>query len=234
MSVSAAAQFAEQPKEEQAKQITKSATPADAVKAFRDSRQIRSAEAVGDDGPRVVHPNESRRRRTWSARLLASPNFAALTRGNGHRRHPARRGSSVHISTTVIREWLGQLVAALGGIKAPTSPPGGGTPARPRRRAASTTRTGRRGERPLGATSTYLQISTEEKKAADASAPGMELLVQIALNGRAYHLRGVTPRGASAPSSATSCCRRAPRRSRAAAGLASPASLTATRATGSA
>ena len=60
VSVSAAAQFAKQPKEEQAKQIAKSATPVDAVKAFHDSRQIGSAEAVGDDGPRVVHPNDSR------------------------------------------------------------------------------------------------------------------------------------------------------------------------------
>jgi hypothetical protein len=60
VSVSAAAQFAKQPKEEQAKQITESAKPADAVKAFRDSRQIRSAEAVGDDGPRSAHPSDSK------------------------------------------------------------------------------------------------------------------------------------------------------------------------------
>jgi hypothetical protein len=50
VSVSAAAQFAKQPKEEQAKQIAKSATPVDAVKAFHDSRQIGSSDAVGDDG----------------------------------------------------------------------------------------------------------------------------------------------------------------------------------------
>ena len=47
VSVSAAAQFAKQPKEEQAKQIAKSATPVDAVKAFHDSRQIGSSDAVG-------------------------------------------------------------------------------------------------------------------------------------------------------------------------------------------
>jgi hypothetical protein len=56
VSVSAAAQFAKQLKEEQAKQIAESAEPADAVKAFRDGRKIRS----GDDGPRVVHPNDSK------------------------------------------------------------------------------------------------------------------------------------------------------------------------------
>jgi ParB-like chromosome segregation protein Spo0J len=60
ISISAAAQFAKQPKEEQSKQIAESATPAGAVKAFRDSRRIKSADAVGDDGPPVVHLNDSK------------------------------------------------------------------------------------------------------------------------------------------------------------------------------
>ena len=119
VSVSAAAQFAKQPKEEQAKQITESATPADAVKAFRDSRQIRSAEPVGDDGPRVVHPNDSKAATNLVGKVTG---FAEFCRANSPETVtagiPPGEVAQVHISTAVIREWLGQLVAALGGIEA--------------------------------------------------------------------------------------------------------------------
>jgi hypothetical protein len=60
VSVSAAAQFAKQPKEEQAKQVAESGSPADAVKSFHNRRQIEEAESVGDDRSRDVFLNDSR------------------------------------------------------------------------------------------------------------------------------------------------------------------------------
>jgi ParB-like chromosome segregation protein Spo0J len=117
VSVSAAAQFAKQPKEEQAKQIAESVKPADAVEAFRDSRQI-SAEAVGDDGPRVVHPSDSKAVTHLSGVVKRFADFC--------RTSPATSVAAdilpgefaeVRVGIADIRQWLGQFVTALGRVE---------------------------------------------------------------------------------------------------------------------
>jgi hypothetical protein len=119
LSVSAAAQFAEQSKEEQAKQIAESAAPADAVKAFRDSRQIKSAEPVGDDGGRAVHPNDSKAGTHLIGEVIRFAEFfRANLPVNVASGIPPGEVAKVRTSIAVINEWLGQFVAALGGIEA--------------------------------------------------------------------------------------------------------------------
>jgi hypothetical protein len=131
VSVSAAAQFVKQPKEEQAKQIVESAKPADAVKAFRDRRQIRSAEAVGDDGPRVVHPSDSK--------AVTRPSGAVKRFADFCQTSPATSVAAgmlpgeideARISVAVAWEWLDQFAVALdpvegtkAGNKCQESPP---------------------------------------------------------------------------------------------------------------
>jgi ParB-like chromosome segregation protein Spo0J len=147
VSVSAAAQFAKQPKEEQAKQIARSTTPADAIKAFRHNHQIRSAEPAIDDGPRIVHSNGSE--------VVAYPigeviRFAEFCRANSAETVAASiqpgEVAEVDASIAVIRDWLDQVVVALGGfkttdIKAKTAetPPGADSapPAKPAPSAAA-------------------------------------------------------------------------------------------------
>jgi hypothetical protein len=125
VSVSAAARFAKQSKEEQAKQIARSATPADAVKAFRDSRQIRAAEAVGDDGPRAAHPNDSKAVTHLSGSVKRFADFC--------RTSPATSVAAdilpgefaeLRICITDIREWLGKFDTTLGRAEATKGPRG--------------------------------------------------------------------------------------------------------------
>jgi hypothetical protein len=118
VSVSAAAQFSKQPKEEQAKQVAKSTSPADAIKAFRHNRQIRSAEPAIDDGPRIVHSNNSD--------AVAHPidkviRFAEFCRANSSETVAASiqpgEVAEVDASIAIVRDWLDQVVVALGGFK---------------------------------------------------------------------------------------------------------------------
>jgi hypothetical protein len=120
VSLSAAAQFAKQPKEEQAKQIAEAATPADAVRAFRDSRQIRSAEAADDEGPRVVHPNDFEAVAHLSGAVKF---FADFCRANPAMSVaadiPPSEFADVSVRVVDIREWLGQFDTALSHVQAP-------------------------------------------------------------------------------------------------------------------
>ena len=114
VSVSAAAQFAKQPKEEQAKQIADSATPADAIKAFRDNRQIRSVEALGDDGPQVVNQNDSNSATHISGAVKQFADFCrttpAMTVAAGMQPGEV---SEVRIAVAVVNEWLNRFALAL-------------------------------------------------------------------------------------------------------------------------
>jgi ParB-like chromosome segregation protein Spo0J len=132
VSVSAAAQFAKQPKEEQAKQIAESATPADAVKAFRDSHQFRSVEAVGDDGPRVVPPSDSKAVTHLSGAVKRFADFCRTSPATSVAAGmPPGEINEVRISVTVVCEWLDRFAVALDrvkwtktGNKCQESPPG--------------------------------------------------------------------------------------------------------------
>jgi hypothetical protein len=119
VSISAAAQFAKQPKEEQAKQIAESATPANAVKAFRDSRRIKSAEAVSDDGRPVVHPNDSKAVADLSGAVKLFAEFCRTNPATSVAADiPPGEAADVRASIAVVNEWLGQLATALGGFDA--------------------------------------------------------------------------------------------------------------------
>jgi hypothetical protein len=147
VSVSAAARFAKQPKDQQAKQIAESATPVDAVKAYRDSHPIRSAEAVGDDGPQVVHPNDSKAVTHLSG---AVKRFADFCRTNPAMSVAASmlpgEINEVRIGVAVVNEWLDRFAVALDRvegtkttIKRHESAPGNvATPARPQTPVTST------------------------------------------------------------------------------------------------
>jgi hypothetical protein len=114
VSVSAAARFAKQPKEKQAKQIAESAKPADAVKAFRDSRPIKSAQTVGDDGPRVVHPSDSKAVMHPSDALKRFADFcranSAMSVASGM---PPGEINEVRIGVAVDSQWLDRFALAL-------------------------------------------------------------------------------------------------------------------------
>jgi ParB-like chromosome segregation protein Spo0J len=119
VSVSAAAQFAKQPKEEQAKQIAESATPVNAVKAFRDSRQIRSAAAVGDDGPRTGHANDSRAVKHLSGAVKCFADFCRTSQVTSVAADiQPGEFAEVRVCIADIREWLGQFVTTLGRVEA--------------------------------------------------------------------------------------------------------------------
>jgi ParB-like chromosome segregation protein Spo0J len=120
VSVSAAALFAKQPKEEQANQIAEAATPADAVKAFRDSRQIGSAEAAGDEGPRVVHPNDSDALTHLSGAVKLFAHFCRTSPAVSVAADiPPGEFADVGVYVADIREWLGQFATALSRVQAP-------------------------------------------------------------------------------------------------------------------
>jgi hypothetical protein len=119
ISVSAAARFAKQPKEEQAKQIAGSATPADAVKAFRQGRRIRSARPVSVDGPRVVHSNDPKAAMVHPIGEVFR--FAEFCRTNSSQTVtaaiPPGKLAEIAVSIDVIKDWLNQVVGALAGFK---------------------------------------------------------------------------------------------------------------------
>jgi hypothetical protein len=117
LSVSAAAQFAKQPKEEQAKQIAESATPANAVKSYRDSRPIRSAEAVGDDGP-TVNDCKSVTDPSGAVKLFADFCRASSATSVATDILPGEF-AEVRACIADIREWLSQFVTALVRIESP-------------------------------------------------------------------------------------------------------------------
>jgi hypothetical protein len=120
VSLSAAARFAKQPKEEQAKRIAEAATPADAVKTFRGSRQIRSPEAAGDEGPLVVHPNDSEAVAHLSGGVRL---FADFCRANPAMSVaadiPPGEFPDVSVWVADIRGWLGQFDTELSRVQAP-------------------------------------------------------------------------------------------------------------------
>jgi hypothetical protein len=120
VSLSAAARFAKQPKEDQAKRIAEAATPADAVKTFRGSRQIRSPEAAGDEGPQVLHPNDSEAVAHLSGAVRL---FADFCRANPAMSVaadiPPGEFADVSVWVAHIRGWLGQFATALGPVQAP-------------------------------------------------------------------------------------------------------------------
>jgi hypothetical protein len=119
LSVSAAAKFAKQPKDKQAKQIAESATPADAVKAFRDSHRIKSAEPVGVDGWPVVYPNDSEAVTDFSVpvKLFAEFCCANLSGSVASAILPIQV-AEVRSSIAIIDKWLSEFKTALDSVEA--------------------------------------------------------------------------------------------------------------------